>query len=483
LTTLIEGGWIIGFNGFEHRLIRDGVVVFKEDTILHVGKSYTGRIDERIDARGKIVSPGFVNTHFHATTPISSEAYMIDTDQRLAFGNPNIPVAPIHEKLGHRKLTEEKFKAVALFTLCALLKSGCTTIVEMGAGSKSLVDLVGKIGVRAYMGPGYRSAETYTGDDGILYMKDWNEERGLKGLMAAKEFFEKYDNAHNGRVKSILIPLQADNCTPKLLKETRILANEIGARIATHVSQRIYEFHEIIRRHGNTPIGFLNDVGLLGPDVLVGHALYVSGHYGTAFPGNQDIDILGKTGTSVATCPLVSARTSWALDSFNRYLNAGVNMTIGTDTWPLDIISEMRWASIIGKIVEQNRSSATSAEVFKAATLGASRALGRNDIGRLVKGAKADIVIINTSSFRYAPIADPIKSLINAGNCDDIETVIIAGKKVVDAKRIERIDEDAVKKETIKITQELWNKIPETDWARRGIYDIGSMSYKTWEEP
>ena len=113
MVTLIQGGWVIGSDGSEHRLIRDGVVVYDGAEIIHVGKSYSGPVDERIDAGGKIVSPGFINTHCHAGTPISSEAYVIDTDQRLVFGNPNIPIAPVHSKIESRGLPDESFEAVA----------------------------------------------------------------------------------------------------------------------------------------------------------------------------------------------------------------------------------------------------------------------------------------------------------------------------------------------------------------------------------
>jgi cytosine/adenosine deaminase-related metal-dependent hydrolase len=469
---------VVAYDGNEHRIIEDGVVVYDGDEIVHVGKSYSGGFDERIDAGGMIVSPGFINTHCHMGSPINSEAFVIDTDQRIVFGNPNIPVAPIKDKLGEASLSGEEFVSIARFSLSALLKSGCTTIVEMGAGSESLVDLVGEMGLRAYLGPGYRSAETYTGKDGTYYLKDWDEERGLKGLERAKKFVEQHNGDYGGKIRGLLIPLQADNCTPNLFKETRKAAEELNVRIGTHVSQRIYEFHEIIRRHMNTPIGYLNDIGLLGPDVLVGHALYVSGHYGTGYPGDKDVEILAKTGTTVSHCPLVSARTSWALQSFSRYVEAGVNLTLGTDTWPMDIISEMRWASILGKIMEKSRSASTSADVYNAVTLSASKGVGREDIGRIAKGAKADIILIDVNHLRYAPIADPIKSLVNAGTCDDVDTVIIGGKKLVVDGDILNLDESSVMEKAREIAKNRWAKIPEWDWDKRDIYEIGPRSFK-----
>jgi len=482
LTTLIQGGWVIGSNGTEHRLVEDGVVVFEENEIIHVGKSYSGPVDETINANGKIIAPGFINMHCHVGTPLNSEALNIDEDCKLTFGNPNIPFLPIKDKLGQKRRSDEEFRMVAQFSLCALLKSGCTTIVDMGEGRASLAELVGALGLRAYLGPGFRSAETYTGEDGTYYNKDWNEERGFEGLERAKAFVQEYDGIHDGRVTGLLIPMQVDNCTPKLLKAVRKTASEMNVRIGIHAGQRIFEFQEILRKYKNTPIGFLNDIGFLGSDVVIGHALMVSGHPWTAYPGDSDIETLAKTGASVAHCPLVAARTSVPLYSFGRYLRGGVNMTLGTDTWPLDIISEMRWASIIGKLMDGDRSAASSLDVFNAATLNAAKALGRYDIGRLVKGAKADIIILNVNNFRYAPIADPIKSLVNAGTCDDVETVIVAGKKLIENKMLIDVNEEAVMKNAKKVAEEEWAKIPDWDWAQRSKHEIGPPSLKTLEE-
>jgi len=481
MTTLIQGGWVIGNDGNEHRLIDNGVVVFDGNKIIHVGKSYSGQVDNYIDARGKIISPGFIDTHFHAQTPIMNSAFTIDVDYKLTFGNPNIPYAPTKEKAKFMALSDENFRSAAEYSLCSLLKSGCTTVLEMGAGRDILVELVGKLGLRAYLGPGFRSAEDYTGEDGTFYNKEWDEERGLKGLEDAVEFIKKYDGLYDGRVKGILNPMQVDFCTPTLLKEVRLMANKIGVLISIHAGQRIYEFQEIIRKYKKTPIGYLESTGLLGPDLIIAHCMMVSGHDWTAYSGDDDIEALARAKTSVAHCPLVAARTSCFLKSFNRYLRAGINVSIGTDTWPLDIISEMRYASIIGKIIDGNSGSATSAQVFNSATIGGATALRRQDLGKLAKGSKADIVIIRTDSFRFTPIADPIKSLVNAGTLDDVETVIVDGNKVVEDGKVLAVDEVSLRSRVLKAAEEEWAKVPQWDWASRSIYDIGPLSFKPVE--
>jgi len=98
------------------------------------------------------------------------------------------------------------------------------------------------------------------------------------------------------------------------------------------VGQRVFEFQDIIRKHRKTPIGYLESTGLLGPDVVLGHAMMVSGHSWTAYPGDEDVEIMARTGVSVGHCPLTFARMGCGMQSFGRYLRHGVNMSIGTDT-------------------------------------------------------------------------------------------------------------------------------------------------------
>jgi cytosine/adenosine deaminase-related metal-dependent hydrolase len=480
LTTLIQGGFIIANNGSEHRLLENGVVVFQDDTIIHVGKSYTGRVDRKIDARGKIVSPGFINSHFHIGAPLDNSTFAVDADGfQAAFQNPNIVIGTGLETAD--TMSEDKFRAVAQWSLCALLKSGCTTVVELGSLKESLVNLVGEAGLRAYLGPYFSNALPYTGKDGSYYNKDWSDERGVKGLERGQQFIEKHDGAFDGRIRSLLCPMVVGWCTPDLLQETKKVASEMNSGIAIHVASRIFDFQDILRKYHKTPIGLLDSLNFLGPEVLIVHALQVTGHSWSAYPGDSDLYSLAKAG-GVCNCPLVYARftgTGW--ESYNRYKNAGINIVLGTDTWPLDLIHEMRVASLVGKIKDGDRTVASSVDVYNAITVNGAKALRRNDLGKLRKGAKADIVIIDVDNFRWAPIADPIKSLVHSGTMDDIDTVIVDGKTLVEKKQLIGIDEKKIMRNVREVAREIWAKVPERDWLGRGIYDFGPMSIKPFK--
>ena len=103
----------------------------------------------------------------------------------------------------------------------------------------------------------------------------------------------------------------------------------------------------------------------------------------------DDLALIARAKASFAHSPLAFSRRGGALESFQRYLDAGINMALGTDTYPLDMFAEMRTTAAVCKIIEKNHESAGALDVFTASNLGGARALRRDDLGRLARGAKA----------------------------------------------------------------------------------------------
>lgn len=154
----------------------------------------------------------------------------------------------------------------------------------------------------------------------------------------------------------------------------------------------------------------------------------------------RDINLLAKTGATLGHTPLVWARIGLGLYSYAKFRDAGVNIGIGTDAWPMDMIMEMRSAVTTAKLMEGNRTAVSAADVFNASTLGGAKALGRDDLGRLAPGAKADIVLVNLRGFHTALVDDPIKSMVYFGNQNDVDTVIVDGKTVVEGGQVPGVD-------------------------------------------
>ena len=144
-------------------------------------------------------------------------------------------------------------------------------------------------------------------------------------------------------------------------------------------------------------------------------------------------------------------------------------MSIGSDTYPRDMIMNMRTASLMGKIMGHDYFKAPAGEVFEAATLGGARSVGRTDLGKLAVGALADIVIIDFAgrhSLRYGPVRDPIKSLVECGVGDDIDTVIVNGQVCMERGVIPNLDIDDLRDKAQRAGEEIWSTLK--DWDPRG---------------
>ena len=167
------------------------------------------------------------------------------------------------------------------------------------------------------------------------------------------------------------------------------------------------------------------------------------------------------------------------MESFDQYLAAGVRIGLGTDTYPLDIVAEMRYASLISRLVDKDASGARPGDVFNAATVGGATALGRDDLGRIAPGAKADLVIINLRTTRYGPVRDPINALVEYGNGADVETVIVDGEVVVENGRSTRIDDDELFEQAETGATRAWNNWGARDWSGRSVEQIIPPAFPT----
>jgi len=221
-----------------------------------------------------------------------------------------------------------------------------------------------------------------------------------------------------------------------------------------------------VREHRMTPVELMERVGLLGQDLTVGHGNLVADNGLMSYAGGHDVELMGRYGVTVSHCPVNIARRGRSLDSWAKYRAAGINLALGSDTYPRDLIMQMRVASYFGKVMSHDLSAASAAEVFEAATLGGARALRRTDLGRLAPGAKADIVIIDLEtrdSLRFGPVRDPIKALVECGIGDDVVAVIVDGVVRMRDRVIPGVDLAAVRRAAQDAGEHVWGRVQEWD--------------------
>ena len=478
MKTLIQGGWVVGFDGKEHEIIKDGSVVFDSNRVEFVGKDYAQAVDKKIDAKGCLVSPGFIDTHFHSG--INASDYILNDSTKTDFFASNY--------LAHGGPTREGAHSAHLkdvdigqrYSLVHVLKSGVTTTFDIGGAGgepERYVDMVDQVGIRCAAGPSYKNVSFFHDREGRLEY-DWDDERGSKGLKTAVDFAKKFDGACSGRMSALLYPGHVDSCTPALLKDTKKAAKDAGVRIQIHATINLFEFHTVLQRERCTPIELLKKIGFLDPEVSLSHCIFISGHSWLAYPYGDDLKIIADSGASVAYSPLKYLKLGIVMESFDRYRQAGINMGIGTDTFPKDILSDMRYAAIASRVADKNFLAGHPRDVFNAITLGGAKMLGRDDLGRLQRGAKADITIVNLRDIAFGAVRDPIRSLMETAVSRDVRTVIVDGETLVDNGKYLRLNEQELLDKVQAKGEQVWDSVPKWHWTGKGIDEVVPPSFR-----
>jgi cytosine/adenosine deaminase-related metal-dependent hydrolase len=212
----------------------------------------------------------------------------------------------------------------------------------------------------------------------------------------------------------------------------------------------------------------------------VGHGNLTADNVLASYSGAHDLEIMGSHRCSISHCPVNIARRALFLDSWQSYRKAGVNIALGTDTYPRDMILQMRNASYFGKVASRNLKAATAAQVFEAATLAGARSVGRDDIGRLAPGTKADIVIIGltgSDTLRLGPVRDPIKSLVDCGIGDDVDTVIVDGVTRMENGRIPGVDFAELRLQAQAAGERVWSNWQNWDPHGRTADEMSPYSF------
>jgi 5-methylthioadenosine/S-adenosylhomocysteine deaminase len=418
-----------------HVYMRNVDVVFDGNTITHVGKSYAGVADRTVDGRKRMVMPGLINLHSH---PEHEPAYR---GIREEHGLPNMYMSGLFERSQAFQATDDEFRAAsAEFAYCELLKSGVTTLVDISPAWEGWADLLGRSGLRGFLAPGYASARWRLENDFELKYT-WDEQGGRQRFEAALKVADAALKHPSGRLSAVISPMQIDTCTADLLRDSRAAAQERKLPFTVHIAQGVSEVMEMIWRHGKTPIQWAADTGLLGPTTILGHAIFLDDHSWVRWWTKSDLELIADNGCTVAHCPTPFARYGQIMENFGDYLRAGINMGIGTDTTPHNMLEEMRKAAILARIGARDINTVSTADMLHAATVGGANAVLRADLGRLAPGMKADIVVVDLACNEMAPVRDPLRSLVYHAAERAVRDVYVDGRQVVADFKVLTLDQ------------------------------------------
>lgn len=485
MITRLKGKYVIAFDGKTHRILTDAQVVYEGKKIIHVGTDdFAGEVHQEIDCGTSLISPGLIDLDalgdidhglIHLEIPSEMSSSMLWSKEYYQQGPREFMTAE-----------EESFKS--LYAYAALIRNGITTAMpitsvlykacaETYEESVAAAENARTLGLRVYLGPSYQSGARIVDSNGITEVL-YDEKKGREGLKRAIKFVEEFDGADDGLINGAMVPERIETQTLENIKNSKAEARRLGVPMRLHAAQGLFEYQWIANHYKMSPLQLLDDLKVLDELTLIPHGLFIQNFSGLPEPvAGDDLALLADRGTTVIHCPLVYARSGTALESFGRYVRAGVNMAMGTDTFPCDILQNIQIGSMMARRVDGTPEGNRYADFFNAATLGGAKALGRSDMGRLSVGALADIVVFDLSGIHIGPLDDPLRTLINSGGGQDLKLSIINGKVVFQHGRVLGIDETKL----IARAQDYYDRMKQSylvrDYRRHSAKELFAPSF------
>ena len=396
----------------EHGLgIRDGRIVFigpRSEAL----KLVAGEIRE---LPGMLLSPGLVNAHGHAAMTLF---------RGLADDLPLMTWLEQHIWPAEAKWVDEAFVRDGTdLAIAEQIKGGITCFSDMYFLPKVASERVHNSGIRAQI---------------AIPILDFPIPGACDADEAIRQGVELFgDLKHHPRISIAFGPHAPYTVSDENLEKVRVITEELDAAIHMHVHETASEVQQAVEQNGERPLQRLARLGLLGPRFQAVHMTQIS---------DDDLALLVESNSSVIHCPESNLKLASGFCPVERLWQAGVNVAIGTDgaasNNDLDLLGETRTAALLAKAVAGSAAALDAHRALRMATLNGARALGlESEIGSLQVGKAADLVAFDLSGLAQQPIYDPVSQLIYATGRDCVKHLWVAGKPLLDDRRLTRLDE------------------------------------------
>ena len=407
-------------------VVPDGAVVTEGTTIAAVGdaaalrESYPDHERREVD----LVVPGLVGGHVHSVQSLGRG--IADDDALLDWLFD--AVLPMEAAMD-----ADATRAAAELGYLECLESGTTTVVDHLSvnHAEEAFEAAIETGIRARLGKVLMDRDS---PDGLSEDTD-------AALAESETLIEEYHGAAGGRVRYAVTPRFAVTCSEACLRGCRELADRHeGVTIHTHASENEDEIEAVEADTGKRNVLWLDEVGLTGPDVTLAHCVHTD---------EAEREVLADTDTVVAHCPSANMKLASGIAPVQDYLDRGIAVALGNDGPPcnntLDPFTEMRQASLLGKVDARDPTRLPAATALEMATTNGARAAGFDRLGTLRAGQRADVVGLTTDRTRATPVHDPRSHLVYAAHGDDVVFTMVDGEVRYDGGEHVGIDAAAVR--------------------------------------
>ncbi len=412
--------------------IKKGSVLIQNDKIVEIiDKLGENDADEVINATGKVLIPGLVNTHTHLSmTLMRGLADDMPLDTWL-----NNYIWPVEAELN-----PEYCYAGALVACAEMIKSGTTCFNDMYFFMDHVARAADEAGLRGII------------SHGMIDFGD--EDKRKQEFKESIRIIKKCHNTGNGRIQVAFGPHSPYTCSQELLQKVKREAAKYGVRIHIHVSETEKEVSDIVKVHGKRPFEYLDEIGFLGSEVTAAHAVWLS---------NNEIDIIKQREVKLSHNPSSNMKLSSGVSPVSELIHKETCVSLGTDgpasNNNMDMFEEMKIAALLQKVTTMDPTVLNADEVFKMATINGARSLGLEDqIGSIEVGKKADITLIDTRSPQLTPFRNPISHIVYSANGGNVDTVICNGEILMKNRELLTLDENMILEAAQNASEELLSK-------------------------
>ncbi|MDF1683024.1 MAG: TRZ/ATZ family hydrolase [Legionellaceae bacterium] len=384
----------------------------------HVKENYTStRVDNYSE---QLIMPGIVNAHTHVGMNyfrgLGSDLSLMDW-----LNNHMLPT----EK---KWLSHDFVYDVSLFAMAEMIRSGTTCFNDMFYFSPATAEATIKSGMRAGIGLTV-----------IEFPTKWaqtTDEYFAKGL----DFYEQYKD--NSYITSTLAPHAPYTVSDESFRRIQELSEKFQLKINLHLHETLDEIDQSMKQFGKRPIRRLYDLGLLSPEMIAIHCANLN---------EEDLSLLAETKPSIVHCPESNMKLASGICPVGKLRDAGVNVALGTDSVAsnndLDMLSEMRSASLLSKIATLNPESLKAHEALQLATINGAKAMGLDKtIGSLEVNKAADFIAINMNDIEMLPVFEPEAQVVYSSNRQQVSDVWVNGKQLMKNRKLLTIDEQELKR-------------------------------------
>lgn len=446
---LIENAEAIFTSEYESNPLKSGYIAIRDGAIAEMGcgDAPRGEFSHKIDATEKVLTAGFINTHHHLyqtltrAYPAAMNAGLFDWLKVL------YPVwAGLHE---------EAVYVSTQIGMAELMLSGCTTTTDhhyvFPKSAENGIDIqiaaAREIGMRFQPTRGSMSLSEKDGGlppDSIVQTED--------EIVADCErlITEYHDRSHGAMIRMSLAPCSPFSVTEKLMLETATLAKKHGVRLHTHLAETLDEEEYCMERFGCRPLEYLNRVGWIDKDIGVwlAHGIFFN---------DEEIDLMSKYDIGIAHCPSSNMRLG---SGFARVLDlrrAGVPVGLAVDgsasNDASNMLLELRQALFLQRVLH-GPSALKVIDVLEMATASSAQCLGRDDIGMLEVGKRADIAIFDLNQLNYSGSGDPLGALVLCAPTL-VHTLMINGEIVIENSEFKTVNLEEIQRRHRRIAKEM----------------------------